>query len=176
MSKIEQLIEAFRQEVTSELTNEDHSKKPGVVDALEEHAAESEVWEFLLHVAGDQAEFDLARIAALKVVEVAEGINVAQHEQAATLLSKILKSSDHEDEDVCNYAAIAAAYYLDFTPLYQEMVRIAVGAENDSGLRWNAFDGLERHGPRQTTIDVLVQLRDDDEFGTAASRVLSEWK
>jgi len=61
MDEIDELIQAFRGEKTSELANPDHSSKPEFVESLADKLPDTRTHTFLLEVAINREEFDLAR-------------------------------------------------------------------------------------------------------------------
>jgi len=70
MDLVMALINQFKAEETNKLDNIDKSGKPGVILSLENYADDERVIVFLLSVAADENEYDLARIEAFKVFEV----------------------------------------------------------------------------------------------------------
>jgi len=175
MTDLKDLIREYGQEITSELSNEDHSIKPRLIASMEDHLPNPIVWDFLLSVAGDTKELDLARMESLTVIGLADGLTPTQIDKTAKILLKVLESKN-EDEDVCNSVVTAAKNFLDSDLLYEKILQILVGDQYESALRWNAIGSLERHGKRKSTIDAMSQLIEDDEYGFAAKRILAAWQ
>ena len=172
--ELEELIQAFRAENTSELENEDDSAKPGIVESVTHMLPNSTALEFLIEIASSRTELDLARIEALRGIELADGLTEVQRTECSAMLATILTTPD-EDPDVCNYAAMASAYFMDSDSVYQSLLDLVVDETRDSNLRWNAFTALEKHEPQQKSIEALKSLLTDTEFQDSATRVLAEW-
>ena len=172
--ELEELIQVFRAENTSELDNEDDSAKPGIVESVTDMLPNATALEFLIEVASSRTEFDLARIEALRGIELADGLTETQRAECSSMLVTLLTTAD-EDPDVCNYAAMASAYFMDSDSVYQTLLDLVVNETRDSNLRWNAFTAVEKHKPQQKSIETLKSLLTDTEFQTSATRVLAEW-
>lgn len=173
MNTIMNLIDEFKSEQTSKLNNIDLSQKPRIVSALEDFADDQTVSDFYFSVALDEQEYDLARIEVLKILEVKDFVNLDVRKKAADIIRQVLSQS--KDEDVRNYAAMAAASYMDNEELVGEIERILLDASEPSNLRWNAFAAVKSNGVSQRSTNLLRTLMPDDEFKQSAARVLSEW-
>ena len=173
MDEIERLIARFRSEDTARLADPDKSIKPNIIQALEDHAADPRALDFLLHVAADRQEFDLARIEALKVLELHEARNDEERSRIAVVLTEVLV--DDPDDDVRQYAAMAAAYYMSDDRLAAAIVRTAFDMGEDINLRWNAFAAIKQLGPTPHGIEVLRRASETPEFRTSALLLLREW-
>lgn len=173
MDEIGRLIARFRSEDTGRLADPDKSIKPNVIEALEEHAADARALNFLLHVAADRQAFDLARIEALKVLELREAWNDEERSRIAVVLREVLV--DDPDDDVRQYAAMAAASYMSDGRLAEAVVARVFDEGEDRNLRWNAFAAIKQLGPTLQGIELLRRASETPEFRTLALLVLRDW-
>jgi hypothetical protein len=171
--EIERLIARFSSEDTGSLPDPDKSIKPNIIEALEDHAADPRALDFLLHVAADRQEFDLARIEALKVRELREARNDEERSRIALVLREVLV--DDPDDDVRQYAAMAAASYMSEGRLAEAVVARAFDEGEDINLRWNTFAAIKQLGPTPQGIEVLRRASETPEFGTSALLILQKW-
>lgn len=173
MDEIEQLIVRFRSEDTGRLPDPDKSIKPNIIESLEDHAADPRALDFLLHVAADRQEFDLARIVALKVLELREAQDDEERTRIALVLRDVLV--DDPDDDVRQYAAMAAAYYMSDDRLAAAVVATAFDDGEDQNLRWNAFAAIKQLGSTSQGIELLRRASGTPEFRTSALLILQQW-
>ena len=174
MDIVKSLIDKYTGEDTRKLADIDTSQKPGIVLALEDHVEDNRVSDFLFAITLDEQEFDLARIEALKILEVTEFRNLTTRDNAAEVICKVLHGS--RDDDVKNYAAMAAAKYLDSGKVFQQIERILLDTKQPTDLRWNAFATIKLNGISGKSVALLKKMLSDDEFRESAERVLSEWR
>ena len=127
---------------------------------------------FLLSVVGDKGEYDLARIEALKALQLSE-VNAWDRAIVASTLVSILLHDD--DPDVRNYAAITLEVFVESPEVFVAMRKVVLDPEEDVDLRYNAFAGIERLGPTEAAVATLRGLLDDAELKATASRVLRGW-
>lgn len=173
MDNIDTLIEEFNAERTSNLEKIDSSRKAKIVSILEDYADDHRVSDFFFRVALNEQEYDLARIEVFKILEVNDFANLDVRNMAANVICKVL--SHCQDEDVLNYAAMAAASYMHYESVVAEVERILLDTAQPANLRWNAFAAIKTLGVSQRSSDLLRSLLVDDEFKKSAARVLSEW-
>jgi hypothetical protein len=173
MDEIERLIARFGSEDTGSMADPDKSIKPGVIESLEGDAADPRALDFLLHVAADRNEFDLARIEALKVLEMREARNDEERRRIALVLRDVLVGDP--DDDVRQYAAMAAAYYMSEGDLAEAVVGRAFDEGEDVNLRWNAFAAIKQLGPTPQGIKLLREASETREFRTSAVLILQKW-
>jgi hypothetical protein len=62
-----------------------------------------------------------------------------------------MSSEQSNDDDVRNYAAMAAASYMDINEVFSRIEKILHNKHEDSNLRWNAFAAMKSkvHHPDQ---------------------------
>jgi hypothetical protein len=174
MDKVGDLIAQFRSEDTDRLANIDTSAKPSIIATLEDHTDDPRVGAFFLSVASDENEYDLARIEVFKIFEVHDHFDETLRQRIGRVIKDVLINS--HDNGVRNYAAMAAASYLETEGLWQRIAELVRDNNADSDLRWNAFAAIESSGPSPRNIDVLRSLQRDGEFNQSSTRLLAEWR
>lgn len=162
----------FRAEKTENLANCDESKKPGIIRKLEEFIGDASVVEFLLTVAADEREYDLARIEVFKVLEVND-FEQNFRNKIGQILSRVLQESN--ELLVKNYAAMAGSSYMDIDEVSEVVLRILQDPSTDSYLRWNAFAAVKANGCSEKFATVLRSLLHDAQFSHSALSVLQQW-
>src|ERR1700728_2857336 len=130
MDTVMNLISQFKDERTDRLENIDKSKKPRILTDLEEFADDPRVADFLLAIASDETEYDLARIEAFKIFEVKDFADRGVHNRVGRVIRNVLSASN--DNDVRNYAAIAASNYMDIEGVAEEIDRLLHDDHEDS--------------------------------------------
>src|SRR4051812_2590693 len=96
-----------------------------------------EKWELLKSVIADKAEYDLARLDALKILEIAS-LPKNEFTPICELLAFIINTD--EDYDVKNYAVIAAKNFVnDSDPLKALIIKMVLDSEEDIDIRHNAY-------------------------------------
>ncbi len=121
----------------------------------------------LIALVRDERAFDLDRIDALKLLAVTEVPGAKD-----AIIDMMLGS---RDDDVRDFAAIAAASYMSDPNVARAIERIVLDRAQRSNLRWNAFAAIKR-GPRNAAAKaILKQLASEAEFATSATRVIGEW-
>jgi hypothetical protein len=140
---------------------------------LDASADDPRVVELLLSVASDESEYDLARIEVLKLLGAKDFANPAVRTTVGRTIARLMSTT--HDDDVRNYAAMAAGNYMDIEGVFKEVERILHDEEADRDLRWNAFGAMKAGGPSPRSVDSLQRLLDDEDFENSASIVLSKW-
>ncbi|VTS00660.1 hypothetical protein, partial : Uncharacterized protein (Fragment) OS=Paenibacillus alvei TS-15 GN=PAALTS15_05618 PE=4 SV=1: PT-HINT [Tuwongella immobilis] len=172
VNQITTLIAAYRAEETASLQDPDRdSQKVRMIAELENHSADSAVLSFLLEVAGDPNEYDLARIEVFNVLYVRRIATDAEQIQIGRVLTKVLRSND-DDDNVKNYAAIAAASYMAVPEVDEVIEKIVLDSQADPNLRANAFAAIERSPRTLHRIRLFQNLLQDDQFSQTARRIL----
>jgi hypothetical protein len=174
MDAVTSLIGEFKAEESRKLTKVDPSRKPDIILALEDFADDARVVEFLLSVASDESEYDLARIEVLKLFEVKDFGDPVVRTRIGRAIARVLSTT--RDDDVRNYAAMAAGSYLDAEGVFEEVERILHDDGADGDLRWNAFAAMKTGGPSARSISSLQRLLEDQDFKQSASQILSRWQ
>lgn len=115
--------------------------------------------------------YDLARIYALKILEVNE--LQPDRESAVRMISRIIQSDD--DLDVRSHAARASAGFVGVPGALDVATRLVLDSNEDEDTRHNAFFAIERNMPLPEAVAALVRIRDNPEFGADAGRVLGKF-
>ena len=173
MSRIADLIHQFRSEDVR-LEENDKSRKPKIVEELDKFADDEIVIDFLLSIASDEAEFDLARIVAFRIFEYRQYTLQSVRTRIAEMINIVL-NRDEDDYLVLQYAASAAANYMDNIKLEDTINRILHDKEKESILRGNAFFAVTCHPSTPRSSDSHSRLLADEQFSESAPRVHTEW-
>jgi hypothetical protein len=139
---------------------------------MDDYLANPAVFATLLSSLEHQPHSDICRIEALKVLEVAD-VKPSQRQQIASSLLRLF--DDDDDNDVLNYAAMAAVKFMDFDQVSDKIQSLLMSPTTDETLRWNCFAAVKRSGPSKANVAAMLSLRGDPIFGQSATRVLNEW-
>lgn len=126
----------------------------------------------LIAIAADPDEYDLARIGALRALEI-RSMGRVERELVARALDKILR--EDEDPDVRIHAAITLDNVMDIPVARDAAARSVLDPEEDVDVRHNAFFAIERGGASPKAIEVMKKCLSDEEFRGGAARVLEQW-
>lgn len=165
---VDELIARFRAAV---VTGQESAAK---IDILLElvRVDDPRVARFLIAVAGDSNEYDLARIQALKTLELRE-VEAGARDDVVRMISRILQ--DDEDDEVRSYAARALAGFVDVQGVLEIATGRVLDPDEDDDVRHNAFFAIERSKPTPQAIGAMERCREEAEFRKGASRVLARW-
>jgi hypothetical protein len=172
MDRIEELLSNYRGEDTGALARQDSSKKPRIIEELGSFD-DPRALQLILEAAGDRSEFDLARIAAFRVLELKRPTAPEDQRRIADVIARVVK--EDPDDDVRNYAVMAATYYMIIDDVADQTIRVLQTDTENADLRWNAFAAIEKMGPTAKGLNVMRAIRGDSEFQRASERVLIEW-
>jgi HEAT repeat protein len=130
MDRVDELISDFRNAL------ETGRESAGKIDALSALARldDPRVTRFLIDVAGDPDEYDLARIEALKVLELAE-VDPGDREAVVRMLGRVLDQD--EDDDVRSYAARALAGFTEVPGVLDVAASRVLDPDEDEDVRRN---------------------------------------
>ena len=151
----------------------DESRKPEIIEELEEFSDEDAVVDFFIKLITDENEFDLARIEALKIFEIKDYANKSTQRKIAQTIQFVLLES--VDDDVRGYAAMAAANYMAFADLEFAVSKIVRDQSENENLRFNAFAAIMRSDSSPMRIALLRELRKDPLFKQSVERLLTKW-
>lgn len=127
-------------------------------------------WELLRAVIADQDEYDLARIQALKILEIA-AIPEPDIPAFCQLLASVIETD--KDDDVRNYAVMASKNFVnDSDEVKALIVKIVLDTKGDIDIRHNAYAAVRAFWDLPGRKVVLEKLRSDSELGKAAARDL----
>lgn len=123
-------------------------------------------WDLLLKVIKDKDEYDLARIEALKVMEIAD-IPKKVLKELCEIIINLLKNEN--DYDVRNYAFIASRNLInDSKEIENYMSTIVLSKEEDIDIRHNAYSAILRIIDKQDKTEILNSLLNDEVFSKYA--------
>ena len=170
-NSINAMIAAYR---AGELDPQGESHvKCAVVGGLEEHLEEPKALAFLLDLIGDPDEYDLARVDALKILQVYEPGSERVRRRVGRRLAKVLLAET--DVLVQQWVAIAAGNFMSVPQVYAAVSVLLADGKSESGVRHNCLAALLRLGPSPRTRGPLEVLVADPQLGAQVRRILEEW-
>jgi HEAT repeat protein len=167
--RVDELIEAFHN------AGAVGQESPAKIDALSKlrRIDDARITRFLIGVAEDPAEYDLARIEALKALALGE-VDPDDREAVVRMIQQLL---DHdEDDEVRSYAARALAGFAEVPGALDLATSRVLDPDEDVDVRHNAFFAIERSEPTVKAISAMERCLADDEFCDGAARVLESWR
>ena len=166
--RLSHLISLFR---AAEFSGQESPAKLAALSELQE-VDDPRVTEFLVSVAADPKEYDLARIESLRALEIRNMGHEERHSMARAL-ARVLREDD--DPDVRNYSARALAAVMDVPAAQEAAARHLLDREEDEDVRHNAFFAVERGGANPWSLDIMKNCLEDESFREGAARVLAQW-
>ena len=141
------------------------SKKPEILQEIEFEDIPGK-WALLHSVIADKDEYDLARIQALKILEIA-GVPEEDVPSFCDLLGTVIKTD--KDCDVKNYAVIASKNFVnDSDELKELIIKILLDANEDIDIRHNAYRAVLAFFDVAGRKVVLEKLSSDKAMGKLA--------
>ena len=132
-----------------------------------------EKWRLLHAVIADPNEYDLARMQALKILEIAS-IPAEQLQSFCELLVSVIKTD--QDYDVKNYAVMASKNFINDSDALQTLiVDIVLDAKEDIDIRHNAYEAVLAFFDIAGLKAVLEKLSSDEEMGRYARSDLAQY-
>jgi hypothetical protein len=171
MDGVETLIESVRQ--MSPATDAEGWTQVRVIEALEDHVADPRVWSLFVAVIADPAAYDIARIECIKILHLWPPDSAAGRHEVGRTVAAVLRDDD-DDYLVRQYAAMSLGPYAEDAVVLDALAH-AVHHDDDIDIRYNALASIEEAGRNDRGIELLRQLADDPELGTAVTRKLGEW-
>jgi hypothetical protein len=168
-SVIADRIASFRAATFSE-AGESHSKCD-IVRGLEEHLAAPEALAFILDLIGDQREYDMARLEALKILQLCEPSSDHRVQIGRRLAQAMLVESDIL---VQQWMAIAAANYIGVPEVFGALITLLNDIGADLDVRYNCLAAVRILGRTAETAKALSPLLSDPEFGPPVRRILNQ--
>jgi hypothetical protein len=147
-------------------------EKCQILQELEGHLDDPEVLDFFLNLIGDSSEYDLARIDALKILELWEAPDAQTRHRIGLRLGEVLKSE--EDVLVQQWAGIAAGSYADIPDVFSVVSAVLTDRVADLDVRHNCLAAVRRLGDSEVAVNLLRSLERDPQFGDHVRRVLRE--
>jgi hypothetical protein len=131
-------------------------------------------WDLILEVVQDENEYDLARIEALKVIEIANIPEIVV-EKLCDIVINLLKSEN--DYDVKNYAFIASKNLINNSIEIKNYIsEIILSKEEDIDIKHNAYSAILKIINQIDKTEILNSLLDDKVFSKYAEKDLNKDK
>lgn len=127
-------------------------------------------WGLIENIIKDTQVYDLARIQALKILEIAEIPASEKTKIAETLEQSVIND---EDYDVQNYASVAIKNFMEFKSLEELAEKIVIDKHEDIDIRHNAFAAILKVKSIDRRKHILNILLEDPEFQKSATRNLN---
>ncbi|MCC9073886.1 hypothetical protein LNQ49_20075 [Flavobacterium sp. F-65] len=125
-------------------------------------------WDLILEVIQDENEYDLARIEALKVIEIAKIPKIVV-EELCNIVVNLLKNEN--DYDVRNYVFIASRNLINYSIEIKNCINeIILSQEEDIDIRHNAYSAILKIVDQADKIKILNSLLDDNVFSKYAKK------
>lgn len=129
-------------------------------------------WDLILEVVQDKNEYDLARIEALKVIEIANIPEIVV-EKLCDVVINLLKSEN--DYDVKNYAFIASKNLINNSIEIKNYIsEIILSKEEDIDIKHNAYSTILKIINKIDKTEILNSLLDDKVFSKYAEKDLNK--
>jgi len=153
-------------------TNEPRHDKIQIVQELEAQLDPQGI-AFLAAIIATENEYDLARIEALKAVQIA---GFDGDLDRSVVAEAIIEAVADPDLLVQQWACIAASSFVDLPGVHAKIASTLRDASADLDVRHNCLFALERLGPHSDNLALLRSLAHDPEIGIHVRRVLEAWK
>lgn len=158
--------------IIDDYRNSSDNRKCELLDEIEFEDV-PEKWELLRSVIADKNEYDLARITALKILEIAP-IPEEDMPSFCDLVLAVIKTD--ADYDVKNYAVIAAKNFVnDNDELKELIIEILLDAKEDIDIRHNALAAVRAFFDIARRKVVLEKLSADPQMGKRALSLLASY-
>lgn len=171
MDAIQEQIDAFGR-IERDVNGECHGKST-IVEELEGRLDDERVLSFYLKVIEDPTEFDLARLAALKIFQLWKAPNKQTHARVGQHLAKVLPKE--KDILIQQWIAIAAERYANVPEVFAAAAKMVMDSGADLDVRHNCLAVIERLRGTEQAKKVLQSLVEDEQLGVHVRRILSEW-
>jgi hypothetical protein len=170
LDAVDGLIAEYRAAVLDE-HGECH-RKSEIIAALEGHLADERTLAFFLEVIGDLNEYDLARIDALKILELWQASDTEASNRVGLVVANVLVSE--EDVLVQQWAAIAAGSLMTVPEVFAAVSGLLADQAADLDVRHNCLAAVQQMGNTDECIRLLRSI-DDRDLKPAVNRILNEW-
>ena len=130
------------------------------------------VLDFILAIAADSSDYDLARIEAFHILRSAE-LPAHSRARVAETLAGVLQTEG--DELVLQHATSTAGWFADSPSVVSAAKSLLLDSAQDLDVRHNALFVLERAGPSPETAAALQLVGSDPDLGPASQRLLRSW-
>ena len=127
-------------------------------------------WELIEQVIKTEQEYDLARIQALKIAEIASIPKRYKDIIAETLLNVIINDKDY---DVKNYTSSAFVNFIEYPEIVLISKKKVLDKNEDIDLRYNYYSVILKLKDRNEKKKILSELIMDAKFQKTAIRDLN---
>lgn len=172
MDAVQERIEAFGR-LEPDDNGECHGKST-IVQELEDRLDDERVLSFYLKLITDSSEFDLARLATLKIFQHWKAPNNEIRVRVGRHLAKVLPKE--EDILVQQWIAIAAENFASVPEVFATAAKLVADSGVDLDVRHNCLSVIQRLLGTEQAKNVLRLLVDDEQLGVHVRRILSEWE
>jgi hypothetical protein len=147
--------------------DDDDDEKVELINSLN-FDDDDDKWDLILEVIQDENEYDLARIEALKIIEIADIPKVVV-EELCDIVINLLKNEN--DYDVKNYAFIASRNLInDSIEIKNYINKIILSKEEDIDIRHNAYSAILKITNQTEKSKILNSLLIDEVFSKFAKK------
>jgi hypothetical protein len=147
-------------------------EKCEIVQGLEEQLSQPEALSFYLDLIADPDEYDMARLEALKILQLWEPPSDRVRTRVGRRLAKVLP--EESDVLVQQWAAIAAENFVSVPEVFAAVSALLADRETDLDVRHNCLAAVQRFGRSEQVRSVLEPLTTDPKLGVRAERILKE--
>lgn len=128
-------------------------------------------WDLILEVISDKNEYDLARIEALKIIEIEEIPKNVIKNLCDVVFNLCLNENDY---DVRNYAYISCRNLINYSiDIKNLMTETVMSEQEDIDIRHNAYSAILKIRSSVEKNNILHMLLNDDIFSKFAKKDLS---
>ena len=150
--------------------SQDDDEKVELINSLNFDDYEDK-WDLILEVIQDENEYDLARIEAFKVIEIANIPEIIL-DRLCDVVINLLKNEN--DYDVKNYAFIASRNLINNSIEIKNYIRkIVLSKEEDIDIKHNAYSAILKIKDQAEKTKILNSLLDDEVFSKYAKKDLN---
>lgn len=130
-----------------------------------EFSNEPDKWELIRDIIADRNEYDLARIEALKILEISDIPKSYKDKIAHSLLNILISEPDY---DVRNYAACASINFMEYPDIEQLCIERLLDPSEDIDIRYCFFSSILKLADEDKICNILTKLLPDVEFSKNA--------
>ena len=153
--------------ITDDFLNSSDDEKVEILQDIEFEEVLGK-WDLIHTVVENREEYDLARVEALKILELAE-LPEQEVQRFSNLLIAIINTDP--DYDVKNYAVIAARNFINSNESLKALViQVVTNSSEDIDIRHNAYSAILKITDVAGKRTILEQLAQDGELGKYARK------
>lgn len=171
MDAIERHILAYRSAPFD--SNGEAWGKTEALKALEDLLPDDRVLNFFLDLIADPDEYDMARVEALKVLQLWGPPSEQSRGRVGRRLSEVFLAEP--DVLVQQWMAIAAENFIGLPEVFEVASMLLADPEADLDVRHNCLAAVQRLGRSDRVVGVLKPLTSDPQLGVHVRRILKEW-